>query len=116
MVKLEVLVKPFMQGEVVQRLLEIGVHSLSYSTVCSANRPLFHEHQIDDETPRDVEFVDHIKLEVVLDEEHLAAIEEALAEKLSTRMVGGAEVIVLPLKEGLRLNPSADGSGEITEI
>ena len=115
MLKLEALVKPFVVDDLLKELVEIGVHSLAYSEVYAANRPLMHDVQGKD-VPEDVAFKPRIKIEVVLDRGHLSAVEEALAERVSTPFVGGAEVTVVKLKEGLRFLGSKDGDPSIEEI
>ena len=115
MLKLEALVKPFVVDDLLKELVEIGVHSLSYFEVYAVNRPLMHEVQRED-VPEDVVFKPRIKIEVILDKGHLAAVEEALAKKVSTPFVGGAEVTVVKLKEGLRFLGSKDGDPTIEEI
>ena len=115
MIKLEVLVKPSVRDAIVERLVAVGVHSLSYGEVKAANRSLFHEFQGSDEIPP-VDFATFVKIEVILDEAHLDSVEEALTEELCLRKMEEAEVVVIPLKEGLRLAPSPGGFSEITEI
>ncbi len=115
MLKLEALVKQLVIEELVKELIEIGVHSLSYSEVFAANRPLFHETQ-GENVPQNVEFLPVLKLEVILDKNHLPAVEEALADKVSAPLAGGAEVTVMKLKEGLRVLGSKNGDPQIEEI
>lgn len=115
MLKLEALVKPAVIDEVLRDLIEIGVHSLSYSEVYASNRQLFHPVQGED-VPQDVVFVPHIKLEVILDKGHLPAVQASLAEHVGSPMQGGAELTVVRLKEGLRLLASQGRGPELREI
>ena len=116
MLKLEALVKPAVIDEVLRELIELGVHSLSYSEVYASNQELFHPVQGRD-VPEDVAFVPHIKLEVILDKGHLPAVENALAKHVASPMQGGAELTVVRLKEGLRiLATSQQGDPEVREI
>ncbi len=115
MYKLETLVKPEVLDELLHELLDIGVHSLSYSEIYAANKPLFHPRQGKD-VPRNVSFIPHIKLEVIIDKGHLVAVEEALAKKVSSPLIGGAEVTVIRLKEGLRVLPALEGEPAVEEI
>lgn len=115
MLKLEALVKPLVIDELLKQLIDIGVHSVSYSEIYAANRPLFHAVPNKD-VPQDVSFIPHIKLEVIVDEERLSAIQDALAEKVSTPLAHGAEVIVIRLKEGVRVSGTVGSDPEIEEI
>jgi nitrogen regulatory protein PII len=118
MLKLEAIVKPMVVDEVVARLIKVGVHSISYSEVHAVKPELLsrnEEEGIAGESEK-VEFFPRTKIEVILDKGHLAAIEEALADEVCTPMLGGAEVVVFRLKEGLRMMGDSKSDAKIEEI
>ena len=108
MLKLEALVKPLMLEELLKQLVMTGVHSVSYSEINMAQQRLDGKMTADE--AEHVEYAPCIKIEVILDKGHLAAVEEALAKKVANPLMGGAEVTVFRVKESLRV--LGDGHGD----
>ena len=115
MLKLEAIVKPLLIDVLIERLIEVGVHSISYSEVSSANQALYRRNR-EEGVDKRVEFYPCAKIEVILDKDHLMAVEEALAAELSSPMHGGAEVTVFRLKEGIRMLGATKADTTIEEI
>lgn len=116
MLKVEALVKPLVLDELLQQLIQIGVHSLSYFEIYAANKPLLPSERETADQLLEPSFTPHIKLEIIVDKAHLSAIQDALAEKVSPPLIGGAEVTVIRLKEGLRVLAGSIGEPEVEGI
>ena len=115
MLKLEAYITESVIDEMIDDLLKIGVHHISYFTVAGTMRSRIRKDEPHELDPR-AEFVAKRKLEVILDREHLTAAIAALKEHLCDEVVGGAEVFVFPLEKGLRLAVGSQGEPACTEI
>ena len=114
MLKLEALVKPLMHEELLKQLVMTGVHSVSYSEVNLAQQRL--DRKMTAEEAECVEYAPCIKIEVILDKAHLAAVEEAVAKKVANPLMGGAEVTVFRVKESLRVLGDRNGDPVVEDL
>jgi nitrogen regulatory protein PII len=114
MLKLEALVKPLMLEELLKQLVMTGVHSVSYSEVNLAQQRL--DGKMTAEEAEGVEYAPCIKIEVILDKAHLAAVEDAVAKKVANPLMGGAEVTVFRVKESLRVLGDRNGDPVVEDL
>ena len=108
MKKIEAIVKPFKLDEIKERLDEIGVQGMTVSEVKGFGRgggkaPIYPgaEYIID--------FVPQIKLEIVVPDDLVHPIIDALLESARTGHVGDGKIFVIPIDEAIRIRTGESG-------
>lgn len=108
MKKIEAIVKPFKLDEIKERLDEIGVQGMTVSEVKGFGRgggkaPIYPgaEYIID--------FVPQIKLEIVVPDDLVHPIIDAILESARTGHVGDGKIFVIPIDEAIRIRTGEAG-------
>lgn len=108
MKKIEAIVKPFKLDEIKERLDELGVQGMTVSEVKGFGRgggkaPIYPgaEYIID--------FVPQIKLEIVVPDDLVHPIIDALLESARTGHVGDGKIFVIPIDEAIRIRTGESG-------
>lgn len=108
MKKVEAIVKPFKLDDIKDSLDEIGVRGMTVSEVKGFGRgqgkaPIYPgaEYVID--------FVPKLKLEIVVADDLVHAVIEAIVEGARTGDVGDGKIFVLPIDEAIRIRTGETG-------
>lgn len=108
MKKIEAIIKPFKLDDVKERLDDIGVQGMTVSEVKGFGRgggkaPIYPgaEYIID--------FVPQIKLEIVIPDDLLHAVVDAICESARTGHVGDGKIFISTLDEAIRIRTGETG-------
>jgi len=102
MKKVEAIIKPFKLDDVREALSQIGVSGMTVSEIKGFGRQKGHsemyrgaEYQVD--------FLPKMKLEVVIGDELLDQVVEAIVETAKTGKIGDGKVFVYPVEQAVRI-------------
>ena len=112
MKKIEAIIKPFKLDDVKDGLSAIGVKGLTVSEVKGFGRQRGHK-EIYRGAEYQVDFVPKIKIEIVLDSDHLADAIKVIQEKGNTGNIGDGKIFVLPVEEVIRIRTGESGKEAI---
>lgn len=108
MKKIEAIVKPFKLDDIKDQLGEIGVHGMTVSEVKGFGRgggkaPIYPgaEYIID--------FVPKIKIELVVEDDLVHSVIDAILESAHTGHVGDGKIFVIPIDEAIRIRTRERG-------
>jgi nitrogen regulatory protein P-II 1 len=106
--KIEAIVKPFKLDDIKDQLGEIGVHGMTVSEVKGFGRgggkaPIYPgaEYIID--------FVPKIKIELVVEDDLVHSVIDAILESAHTGHVGDGKIFVIPIDEAIRIRTRERG-------
>ncbi len=112
MQKVEAIIKPFKLDEVKEALNAIGIQGITVSEVKGFGRQKGHT-----ELYRGAEFVvdflPKIKLEVVVPDDMVAKVLEAVQSAANTGRIGDGKIFVLPILEAVRIRTGDRGEDAI---
>jgi len=111
--KIEAIVKPFKLDDIKDQLAEIGVHGMTVSEVKGFGRgggkaPIYPgaEYIID--------FVPKIKIELVVEDDLVHTVIDAILESAHTGHVGDGKIFVIPIDEAIRIRTRERGPDALT--
>lgn len=112
MKKIEAIIKPFQLEEVKEALVGAGGVGMTVSEVRGYGRQKGHT-----ETYRGAEyrtdFVPKLKVEVVVSEDKVAGVTEAIMQAARTGRIGDGKIFVLPISEVVRIRTGERGEDAI---
>jgi len=108
MKKIEAIVKPFKLEEVKDALGEIGVVGMTVTEVKGFGRQKGHT-EIYRGSEYTVDFLPKIKLEVVLDDEHVDTAVAAILKAAKTGKIGDGKIFISPINEAIRIRTEEKG-------
>ncbi len=112
MKKVEAIVKPFKLDDVKEALGEVGVMGLTVTEVKGFGRQ--HGHT---ESYRGaeyiVDFLPKMKIEVVVPDELVPAVLEAVERAARTGRIGDGKIFVTPVEEAVRIRTGERGEGAL---
>jgi nitrogen regulatory protein P-II 1 len=110
--KIEAIVKPFKLDDVREALGGVGVQGMTITEVKGFGRQKGHA-----ETYRGaeyvVDFLPKVKIEVVVDDDVVHAVVEAIENASRTGRIGDGKIFVYPVEEAIRIRTGERGSGAI---
>ena len=113
MKKIEAIIKPFKLDDIKDQLAEIGVHGMTVSEVKGFGRgggkaPIYPgaEYIID--------FVPKIKIELVVEDDLVHTVIDAILESAHTGHVGDGKIFVIPIDEAIRIRTRERGPDALT--
>ena len=112
MKKLECIIRPFKLEEVKEAVTNVGVRGMTISEVRGFGRSRGHT-EIYRGSEYTIEFVPKVKLEIVLQEENVEKVIEAVQQAASTGKIGDGKIFVLPIDETIRIRTGEKGSEAI---
>ena len=112
MKKLECIIRPFKLEEVKEAVTKVGVRGMTISEVRGFGRSRGHT-EIYRGSEYTIEFVPKVKLEIVLQEENVEKVIEAVQQAASTGKIGDGKIFVLPIDETIRIRTGEKGSEAI---
>ena len=112
MKKVEAIIKPFKLDEVKEALSGIGVEGLTVTEVKGFGRQKGHT-EIYRGAEYVVDFLPKIKLEIVVAEEVVDKVIEAIVGAANTGKIGDGKIFVQPLEEAIRIRTGERGKDAV---
>jgi len=108
MKKIEAIIRPYKLDEVKEALLEEGIRGLTITEVRGYGRQKGHT-----ETYRgseyQIEFVPKIKIEVVVDDQHMEKVVDAILKIAKTGQVGDGKIFIYNIEDTIRIRTDESG-------
>ena len=108
MKKVEAIIKPFKLEEVKEALSGVGIQGLTVTEVKGFGRQKGHK-ELYRGAEYVVEFLPKVKLEIVVSEDMLEAVVEAIVKAASTGRIGDGKIFVSPVDEAIRIRTGESG-------
>jgi len=112
MKKLECIIRPFKLEEVKDALNNVGVRGMTVSEVRGFGRSRGHT-ELYRGSEYTIEFVPKLKLEIVLEDENIDKVIDAVQQAASTGKIGDGKIFVLPIDETIRIRTGERGAEAI---
>jgi nitrogen regulatory protein P-II 1 len=109
MKKIEAVVKPFKLEEVKDALTEAGATGMTVTEVKGFGRQRGHT-ELYKGAEYVVDFVPKVKIELVIDDDLVAKVVEAIERSAKTGKIGDGKIFVLPVDEVIRIRTGERGS------
>ncbi len=103
------IVKPFKVEDVKEALREIGVAGLTVSEARGFGRQRGHT-EVYRGAEYQVDFVPKSRIEVMVDDDQVDGVIDAIVKSARTGKIGDGKVVVLPLEEVVRIRTGEHGS------
>ncbi len=110
--KIEAIIKPFKLDEVKEALGEIGIQGLTVIEVKGFGRQKGHT-DLYRGAEYVVDFLPKIKLEVVVPEELVQKVVDAVKQSAKTGKIGDGKIFVTPVDEAVRIRTGETGENAI---
>jgi len=107
-IKIDAIIKPFRLDAVKEALQNLGVQGMTVSEVKGFGRQKGHS-ELYRGAEYTVDFVPKVKLEVVVGEELVAKVVEAIAAGARTGKIGDGKIFVHPLQDVIRIRTGERG-------
>ena len=108
MKKIEAIIKPFKLDEVKEALQEIGVQGLSVIEAKGFGRQKGHT-ELYRGAEYVVDFLPKVKIEVVISDDILDEVVNAIVEAAKTGKIGDGKIFVSDVQQAIRIRTSEDG-------
>ena len=112
MVKLECIIRPFKLEEVKEALSNVGVRGMTVSEVRGFGRSRGHT-ELYRGSEYTIEFVPKLKIEIVVAEENVDKVVEAVQQAASTGKIGDGKIFIIPIDETIRIRTGEKGPAAI---
>lgn len=112
MKKVECIIRPFKLAEVRDALTEVGVRGMTVSEVRGFGRSRGHT-ELYRGSEYTIEFVPKIKLEIIVGEDDVESVTEALLRTAATGKIGDGKIFILPVDQAFRIRTGEKGSDAI---
>lgn len=108
MKKIEAIIKPFKLEDVKEALTFLGIEGMTVSEVKGFGRQKGHT-EIYRGSEYTVDFLPKIKIEVVLPDETVAGVVDAIVKAAKTGKVGDGKIFVSPIDDAIRIRTGDRG-------
>ncbi|MGQ9484502.1 MAG: P-II family nitrogen regulator [Desulfosoma sp.] len=108
MKKVEAIIKPFKLDDVKERLTELGIKGMTVTEVRGFGRQKGHT-EIYRGAEYVVDFIPKLKIEVVVGDDQLDEVLEAISISARTGKIGDGKIFVIPVEECLRIRTGERG-------
>lgn len=112
MKKVEAVIKPFKLEEVKDALTEIGIQGLTVSEVKGFGRQKGHT-ELYRGAEYVVDFIPKIKIEVVVPDDIVERVVEAIVNAARTGRIGDGKVFIVPVEDTIRIRTGERGKNAI---
>jgi nitrogen regulatory protein P-II 1 len=112
MKKVEAIIKPFKLDEVKEALHKLGVQGLTVTEVKGFGRQKGHT-ELYRGAEYVVDFLPKIKLEVVVGDDVVDKVVDAVVEAAGTGRIGDGKIFILPLEEAIRIRTGERGADAV---
>lgn len=106
--KVEAIIKPFKLEEVKEALANVGVQGLTVTEVKGFGRQKGHK-ELYRGAEYVVEFLPKVKLEVVVPDDKLQGVIDAVVKAASTGRIGDGKIFVSPVEDAIRIRTGESG-------
>ncbi len=112
MKKIEAIIKPFKLSDVKDRLIEIGVQGMTVTEVKGFGRQKGHT-ELYRGTEYNIDFLPKIKLEIVVLEDQVEKVIEAIAGTAYSGQIGDGKIFVTTVDETIRVRTKERGKDAV---
>ena len=112
MKKIEAIIKPFKLDDVKEALHEVGVSGITVTEAKGFGRQKGHT-ELYRGAEYVVDFLPKVKLEVVVEDDQVGRVVEAIAAAARTGRIGDGKIFVIPVDEAVRIRTGERGSDAI---
>lgn len=112
MKKIEAIIKPYKIEEIKNSLTEIGIHGMTVTYVEGFGAQGGHK-EIYRTTEMAVSFIPKIKIEVVVDDEKVNSVTEAIIQHAKTGSIGDGKIFVYNIENAIRIRTEEEGSSAL---
>lgn len=112
MKKVEAIIKPFKLDDVKEALKEIGVQGLTVTEVKGFGRQKGHT-ELYRGAEYVIDFLPKIKLEVIVVDEIVTKVVDAIMDTARTGKIGDGKIFILPIEEIIRIRTGERGMDAI---
>jgi len=112
MKKIEAIIKPFKLDEVKDKLNEIGVKGITVSEVKGFGRQKGHT-ELYRGAEYVVDFLPKVKIEVVISDDIVEPVVDAITQTAQTGRIGDGKIFVLPVEDTIRIRTGERGEEAI---
>lgn len=109
MKKLEIIIRPQAFAKVKDALSELGIHGMNYSEIRGFGRQHGHTEVYRGSTVR-VDFLPKIKIEVVVHDDALDKVIDAVIKAARTGQVGDGKIFVSHVEDAIRIRTGERGN------
>jgi len=106
--KVEAIIKPFKLEEVKEALAGVGIQGLTVSEVKGFGRQKGHK-ELYRGAEYVVEFLPKVKLEIVVTDDNLKRVVDAILKAASTGRIGDGKIFILPVEDAIRIRTGESG-------
>jgi nitrogen regulatory protein P-II 1 len=106
--KIEAIIKPFKLEEVKEAVAGVGIQGLTVTEVKGFGRQKGHK-ELYRGAEYVVEFLPKVKLEIVVPDDKLEQVVEAVTKAGSTGRIGDGKLFVLPVEDAIRIRTGESG-------
>ena len=110
--KVEAIIKPFKLDEVKESLNEIGIQGITVSEVKGFGRQKGHT-ELYRGAEYVVDFIPKIKMEIIVADDMVTQVVDAIAEAAKTGRIGDGKIFVTPIDEIVRIRTGERGEDAI---
>ncbi len=108
MKKIEAIIKPFKLDDVKEALKEAGVQGLTVTEVKGFGRQKGHT-ELYRGAEYVIDFLPKIKLEIIVPDDMVAKVVEAIMDSAKTGKIGDGKIFILPMEEVIRIRTGERG-------
>ena len=108
MKKVEAIFKPFKLDDVKESLNKIGIQGLTVTEVKGYGRQKGHT-ELYRGAEYVVDFIPKVKIEVIVSDDRLASVIEAITVSAKTGRIGDGKIFVLPVEAAIRIRTGERG-------
>ncbi len=112
MKKVEAIIKPFKLDEVKDALVEIGIGGMTVTEVRGFGQQKGHT-EIYRGTEYVIDFLPKVKIEVVVRDEDVEKVIEAIMKTAQTGRVGDGKIFIIPVEDVVRIRTGERGNQAI---
>ncbi len=112
MKKLEIIIRPGMFEKVRDMLSELGIHGLNYTEIKGFGRQRGHT-EVYRGTIMQVDCLPKVKVEVVLHEEMLESVVNAVISTAQTGQVGDGKIFISDVEDAIRIRTGERGDAAL---
>ena len=112
MKKVECIIRPFKVDDVKEALREIGVQGMTVSEVRGFGRQKGHT-ELYRGSEYTIEFIPKLKIEVVIGDDDVDKVIEAILQSASTGKIGDGKIFVTTVEEAVRIRTGERGPSAI---
>ena len=112
MKKVEAIIKPFTLDEVKESLSRVGIQGITVSEVKGFGRQKGHT-ELYRGAEYAVDFLPKVKLEIIVKDEMVSQVVDAITTSARTGRIGDGKIFVLPIDEVVRIRTGERGTDAV---